>query len=339
MTKSPAWTSAAILPEPLCRLICEHGERYAPHYPPDDNSDHGPMAFLAMHGLGMDVDRIERFAAEYRSRLVAQDRSAEIVTEADWEQHIGRRESYSALRKFFASQIDSHGWQTTVAHYLPSLITGWVKDAFHPLIRLAYGIEFMVPPEIAAGLAYLAITGNDPQLATVAERPPSQDSGLRYLESLQGSRQASFLEGGFNNRYQAASRVATLRPAGGNQTDVLRALSRAGLEVFDATHDFFALHFVTGSHAFRVCSLWAGLRWGAVYSVGIAAAYLAIGAPSFSALPTASAELALDALCTDTDEHAIKIAYTSLMQAKAFRNPTYRWVANRYLIGRRQTST
>jgi hypothetical protein len=76
-----------------------------------------------------------------------------------------------------------------------------------------------------------------------------------------------------------------------------------------------------------------------VYSVGIAAAYLAIGAPPFSALPTASAELPLDALSTDSDEHDIKIAYTSLMQANAFGDPVYRWVATRYLMARRQTSS
>jgi hypothetical protein len=323
--------SVATLPEPLQRLIREHGERYAPHYPPDGNADHGPMACLAMHGLGMDVPLVERFAAQYRRRLVVQSHSPEVVTEANWERHVGRRESYSALRKFFASRIDSQGWQATVAEYLPSLISGWVKDAFHPLIRLGYGIEFQVPSEIASGLAYLGITGNDPQLAAIAQREPSPGDARSYLGSLQSSRNELFVGGRFNTRYQLASQVAALRPAAGPSDVVLKDLSRVCLEVFDATHDFFALHLVTSSHAFRICSPWAGPNWGALYGAGIAAAYLAIGAPTFTALSTASAELPLDMLLSDTNEHDIKIAYSSLAQTKAFGDPTYGWVAARYL--------
>jgi hypothetical protein len=325
---------AATLPEALRSLIREHGDEYGPHYPPIDNSDHGPMAFLAMHGLGMDVSRIERFAAQYRPKLIAQDRSAGAVTEANWKHHIGRRESYRALREFFATHIQSQGWESTVSQYLPPLLSGWVKDAFHPLIRLAYGIEFSVDSEIAAGLAYLAITGNDSQLATIAERPPSRHDARAYLESLQTWRQPSFAEGSFNDRYQAASHVAALRPTGGSPEEVLATLSRACIEVFDATHDFFALHLVTSSHAFRICSPWAGPNWGAVFSVGIATAYLAVRAPPFPVLPTASARLPLETLSTDDDEHDIKIAYTSLAQARAFGDPTYEWVATRYLTGR-----
>jgi hypothetical protein len=195
-----------------------------------------------------------------------------------------------------------------------------------------------VASEIAAGLAYLTITGNDPQLATAAARPPSQRDARIYLESLRAWREPSFTEGKFNDRYQAASRVTALQPADGSPEEIIRVLSRVGLEVFDATHNFFALHLVTSSHAFRICSPWAGPNRGAVFSVGIAAAYLAIGAPEFSALTTASAKLPVETLSNNNDEHDIKVAYTSLIQATAFGDPTYEWVATRYLTRRRQTS-
>ncbi len=59
-----------ILPTPLVQLLREHGASHAPHYPPSDNSDHGPMAYLAMHGLGPAFPQIETFADRYRRMLV-----------------------------------------------------------------------------------------------------------------------------------------------------------------------------------------------------------------------------------------------------------------------------
>ena len=323
------------LPATLVSLIHEHGDRYAPHYPPDDNADHGPMAYLAMHGLGINFGPIDAFARRYRQKLVGQSPSSTSVTAGTWAHHLGRRDSYAALRAFYATDIGTRGWLATVGQYLPLLISGWVKDAFHPLIRLGYGIEFEVPSEIASGLAYLTIMGDDRQLATVAAKSPVDTPGRAYLESLQAWRDPVMAEGRFNSRYQRASRVAALRPASGSAEATLKDISRAALEVFDATHDFFALHLVTSSHAFRVCSPWAGPGWGAVYSAGIASAYLAIGAPEFVALPAAatSALLPVESLSKTTDEHDIKIAYSALRQSEAFGDPAFVGVAVRYLAG------
>ena len=323
------------LPAALMQLILAHGARYAPHYPPDDNSDHGPMASLAMHGLGIDVRHIEAFALRYRRKLVDQVPSPTAVTADTWEHHVGRRASYAALRAFYGAAIEAQGWSAMVGQYLPLLISGWVKDAFHPLIRIGYGIEFEVPSEIASGLAYLTIMGKDPQLAAVADRAPVDFSGSAYLNSLQAFRDPSLAEGRFNRRYERASHVAALRPVGGSDETILKDLSRAALEVFDATHDFFALHLVTSSHAFRVCLPWAGPRSGSVYSAGLAAAYLAIGAPAFVELPAAHKPVTLPVrrLSTSSDEHDIKIAYSALRQSQAFGDPAFVGVAVRYLAG------
>jgi hypothetical protein len=322
------------LPAALGRLVEEHGSAYAPQYPPDNNADHGPMACLAMHGLGLDLERIAQFATHYQRRLAPQKPPVEALTEANWQRFVGRRDAYSGVRAYFLGQIALLGWQGVVAQHLPLLVSGWVKDAFHPLIRLAYGIEFELPSEIASGLAYLSTVGNDPELAAAAERSPQLGDVRTYLASLQTSRSASFLEGRFNARYRAALRVVALCPAAGSAEEILRALSRSALEVFHSTHDFFALHLVTASHAFRVCSPWAGPNGSALFSVGLGAAYLAIGAPPFAALPRAAAELPLKLLAVDDDEHDIKIAYSALMQSRVLDDPTYRWVAAQYLNGR-----
>jgi hypothetical protein len=327
------------LPASLTRLLEEHGRAYAPQYPPDDNADHGPMACLALHGLGAELERIEQFATGYQRRLAPQNSPDEAITGENWRGYIGRREAYAGLRDYFLGQIAVLGWQGVVGQCLPLLVSGWVKDAFHPLIRLGYGIEFALPSEIASGLAYLSAVGNDPELAAVAERPAQRGDVRAYLGALQSSRNTAFLEGRFNARYRAATRAAALCPAGGSPEETLRELSRSALEVFHSTHDFFALHLVTASHAFRVCSPWAGPNWSALFSVGLGTGYLAIGAPPFAGLPTADAELPLELLAVDDDEHDIKIAYSALRQSRVLEDPSYRWVAAQYLNGRLQATS
>ena len=118
-----------------------------------------------------------------------------------WRQHRGRRESYSALVEFFTSQIEADGWRTTLARHLPPLVSGWVKDAFHPIIRLSYGIEFEVPSEIAAGLAYLTITGDDPALATHAQRRAPKANDRDYFEAVGQLQDPAYTRGPFNARY------------------------------------------------------------------------------------------------------------------------------------------
>jgi hypothetical protein len=326
--------TAAVLPTSLLQLLGKHSPSYAPHYPPSDNSDHGPMACLAMHGLGIDWNRIEEFANRYSKRLVASSPAQASIRADDWENHIGRRESYLALVKFFESEIIRDGWETVEGRYLPRLMSGWVKDAFHPLIRLGYGIEFNGVSEIAAGLAYLVITGDDPRLASIATRTPLQSADYGYLKALQSMRDPAFAQGSFNSRYRRIGDSAAVHPTGGSPKMVMRDVTRECLEVFHATHDFFALHLVTGSHAFLVCAPWAGPESERVYSAGIAIAYLAIGAPDFNELPHASAVLPIAEHARLNDEHDIKIAYTCQSLAKAYSNPTYTWSAVQYLTPR-----
>ena len=320
------------LPQELEGLVRQHGATFDPHYPPSDNSDHGPMAYLAMHGLGVRFADIATFAEKYRSKLVPFPPPNESVGPETWRQHIGRRESYAALLAFFEREIESTDWQTVLARYLPSLISGWVKDAFHPLIRLGYGVEFESKSEIAAGLAYMTITGDDPALVAVASRSGSSLRGQAYIDWVGSMRDPRYSRGPFNVRYQRIVDGATeLRPAVGSVDRSLEEIGRACLDVFHATHDFFALHLVTSSHAFRVCAPYAGPGLDALYSVGIAIAYLAIGAPPFEALAPAGAELPTERLSKATDEHDVKLAYSCLAQSRAFHDATYRWVAAEYL--------
>jgi len=324
------------IPSELSDLLGRHSASYATHYPPVDNADHGPMAYLAMHGLGIGLERIRPFADVYQRRLVAFPPPHEAVGEREWRSHVGRRESYAALLEFFTREIDRLGWRATVARYLPSLLSGWVKDAFHPLIRLGYGVEFEMPTEIAAGLAYFAIVGDDPPLIAAAQR--TQRIGIdEYFVAARDLRETRFARGPFNDRYRRI--LETVAPRAAANGDVLRLVSRRCLDAFDATHDFFALHLVTSSHAYRICRPFATHAFDAavlddLFSIGIAVAYLAIGAPPFETTNPTPAPLPLDALARATDEHDIKLAYSCRAQQIAYGDPAYEALAARYLAGR-----
>jgi len=317
----------------LLQMLRRHAAEYATHYPPVDNSDHGPMAYLAMHGLGLGIDRIRAFAKAYQRRLVAFPPPHATVTDGNWRVHIGRRASYAALLNFFSGEIERCGWRVTVASYLPQLISGWVKDAFHPLIRLGYGIEFEVEIEIATGLAYCTIVGDDPQLLASAQRRNRVDMA-RYVDAVCALRDPRFTRGSFNDRYRRI--LDSVAPNAADDADVQRSVGRVSLDVFDTTHDFFALHLVTGSHAFRICRPFVDAVLGAavvddLYSIGIATAYLAIGAPQCTPTIRSPAVLPLHALARATDEHDVKIAYSCRAQGLAFDDPAYVSVAARYL--------
>ena len=320
----------------LLQMLRRHAAAYATHYPPVDNSDHAPMAYLAMHGLGIGIDRIRAFADTYQRRLVAFPPPRETVSVESWRTHIGRRPAYAALQRFFSGEIERCGWRATVASYLPQLISGWVKDAFHPLIRLGYGIEFEVVIEIAAGLAYCTIVGDDPEMLASARRRNRVDMA-HYVDAARALRDSRFARGSFNDRYRRI--LGSVTPKAADDADVQRSVGRVSLDVFDTTHDFFALHLVTSSHAFCICRPFVDDALGAavvddLYSIGIATAYLAIGAPEFVRKVHPKKELPLDALARATDEHDVKIAYSCRAQGLAFDDPAYESVAAGYLAPR-----
>jgi hypothetical protein len=252
--------------------------------------------------------------------------------------HPARTTRYRDLLAQFDADIARDGWPDTVARCLPAVLSGCARDAFHPLIRLGFGIRFALPSEVAAGLAYLTLVGDDPALAQQARATPSEQGGTDYLARWQAHHDAVFTQGRFGARVARVLAQVPLCPARADEQDPWRALSEACLQVFHATHDFFALHMVTASHALRVCAPYAGTQVHAIGSVALASAYLAIGAPACADIGLPQTAPAPPALRHDSDEHDIKISFSCLEQARFFGDPRYTAVAARYLAARQARS-
>lgn len=303
-----------------------HGRTFAAEYPPSANSDHLPMAWLALQGLGADRVRQEAFARHYIGRL----------------QRLDEADPQRARVDAAAEAMGRRGMTTVLEERLPAVVSGWYREAYHPLIRLAYGAAFGIIEEAAAGLAYLEASGPSPQLERLA-------SGARYEPDLTGTDLLARLTGAsphfapaarFDARAERLLATNAARPAAVVLDDNLRTMSESALNAFAATGDFFALHLVTGSHAFRIVSPWVGGRADAVLNLGLALGYLAIGAPAFSRAATTSPppdQADLLAACGD-DEHDIKIAYTAWDQAAHWGEPRYLAVVADYLASRRDNA-
>lgn len=326
------------VPGAVRQLLLQHGETYDAWYPPHDFVDHGPMAVLALCGLGADSRQIEAFHAQYVRRLRPLPDAALTLDDSTFRSAYGDPKAYPALRAYFARELTQLGISVALHHYLPELVSGWVKDAYHPLIRLGYGIEYGVASEIAAGLAALACNGPDPALETAVARPRLDVDTKNYLPAVAG---LGLLPAGetFEARYRSVVDTGRFAPPRRSARPI-PDITLAALTAFHATHDFFALHLVTGMHAFRHCLPWLPASSAELAAVGVAAGYAAIGSPNLEALPSADASFAsidLATLLRSGDEHDIKLAYSCQTHAVAFSDPRYDVVAARYVSETRST--
>lgn len=309
---------------PLRQALADHHRRFSPIYQ-GFLSDHGPMGAMASYGLGRPEPEVLDWYGRYCQRLAGFDSAPDV---------------YCELLKKTRHDLVASGGKALLSRMLPGLISGWARNAYHPLIRIAYGYQFQIEEEIAAGLAYLAWCGADPRierLAASAATGNTSDAQTAFAMLVSAG-----VDAGPGRRFDDCLDTVIAHPdfapAARHYPDALAAFSRSALHAFDQTHDFFALHLVTGAHAFRILYPFAGEYRDEIFALGILAGYTAIGAPPFSpdqnigvsdiSLQAASE---LGSQVRSDDDHDIKLAYSAMSQALHFQDNAYADVAARYL--------
>ena len=134
------------------------GTRYDPRYHPSRNADHMPMTLCAITGLGGDFDTMVAYRNEYRKILHEVQSS---YSSRNWRSGIGKSGSYPSLFAWFSEQVTDKGIESTVSEYLPEFVSSLTLEAFHPIIRLGYAIDFESEAETAAALAYIVSSHQD----------------------------------------------------------------------------------------------------------------------------------------------------------------------------------
>ena len=123
--------------------------------------------------------------------------------------------------------------------------------------------------EVASALAYLELCGNDPGIEALAARLLERDEPVpAMLQRLAPLAAAVDQQRTFTERLDQVVAEAAFAEASHTVADNLQAVSDAALRVFAGSFDFFALHLVTGSHAYRLLYDFVGpqrtrsSRWG-----------------------------------------------------------------------------
>jgi hypothetical protein len=290
-------------------------------------TNHLPMALVAKAGLGAPEDELSRFAATYRDRLVACEKSSTQLTTATWQRAIGQSGSFDDLRDYFERQIHEYGIEATLRGHLDQLIPGIHGAAFHGAIRLAYALEVASPLRVAAGIAYLAETavalGELPVAVTAGTDDPasvlSAMAASGHFASLPSQRLIS-------DEMQQASHVTEFHELLAHCAIIERTpdlLRSAALHLFASTGDFTSLHAVTGMEAFSKLRPFVSdnRAFDTSCLVGLAAAYATVGAPRLAsgdylnelvASNTCAAPEISQVGAMSDDEHVSKLVYSAL---------------------------
>ena len=276
--------------------LLEQGIGYDPHYLPSMNSDHLPMTLCAMQGLGARDAQLEQFQAEYRLKLRTVSSNS---LSAGWRGAVGNPDEYLGLMHYLRAQIDQTSINEVVKEFLPEFLPGLGLQAFHPIIRLGYAIDFESSAETAAALAYL--------ITSHREVPFSQQHRIDLPVAL--AQQVDAGRQGFKQE-RFSQRMAELITTDGYPigTASFEACANCALEVYMGTRDFFALHMVTATQAARICARLIDSQLVMSCLTGaILAAHKAVDSPLFALDP----------------EHSLKYAWACLSEFGAYGDPRY----------------
>jgi hypothetical protein len=221
-------------------------------------ANHLPMVLVALHRLGASPPRLAAFAQTYRrvNGLVPEPLAQARLDRDNWTSALGQRAREGELRQFFRQEVAEAGGSAAIGTYLPSLARGIAGSAFHPLMRLAYGVMEDDAEEIGIALAYWAATflplDDDGKTPGVTADPAEVLCRAAKLPGLAGAEPESDL---LWHSMRAVARVPSFAGLADwliIRDDTLDRMAAASLALFAGTMSFEALHAVTGCHWLRL---------------------------------------------------------------------------------------
>ncbi|MDB5934724.1 MAG: hypothetical protein JWQ01_2068 [Massilia sp.] len=303
-------------------------------------TNHLPMVLVALARMGATPARLQEHFDFWVETYAIEEVNPELSLSAEnWNIFVGVPEAFGSLQRYFSQWVASSDASTVIQSVLRKVPFAPATQAFHAIIRIAYGLESANASEIAAGLAAYVATNLSCEI-DFSDRPKaaSVKEGLRLLsDRFCGS---TWPHGSITGKLGAiASNQAFLDELRLPPMDsgFLDELARAAIDLYWQTSDFTVLHMVTGTYAARL--LLAGVpadlaeQFYPSLWTAMAAAYVSVGAPRERSLELPEQVMEWEdilALAIDSmDDHVIKMVYTSHIESLGSDDPLYRAAASR----------
>ena len=319
-----------------CQSLLDQGLEFHPLYG-DRLANHLPMALIALDGLGADTVQLEKFYLHYSPRLKPLGEAGpQSALLEDVDTQLGQRSSFWAYLDYFQANISAKGYRQVLSQTLPILMPGVAASAFHALIRLAYAVEAEHETEMAYALAYWATEFQSFDVSQKVVNESLTDIMKRLSPHTQ---QYDFAPGIIVDRLTEVEVLLKKQNLPLQPTELkLGQITEFCLNAYARKKDFTLLHTVTSCHAFRLLLPFIKDEQPALRYLwqGIVLAYMSTGL-SFDDTHVDIPEVGLSwdeithKACGASNDHVIKLIYTSSQQNKYYHQPIYRYIASRVL--------
>ena len=311
----------------------------------DIEHNHAPMVLIALYRMGADEDQLRRYYDNLQIGTAAFEsvsQQAPQMVAAHWMTSLGDFRACGSYCRFFKSEIDRRGLEEVLRCYVCPLMSGVAAHAFHPLLRLGYGVDLMDHEEIALALGYWAATylpAPEVSASKTGTGPIDLLNTLANTASLRALRPKSrSIADRIGEFYSHEDFRSLLRPIRFDAERPLQEISLAIAEAFVENHHFTMLHGVTGCHALRMVLPYCDNVQKVIgeYWYAICATYLSVvnlSADMHCPLPENDVgwpRIQEQAIATGI-EHTIKLTYTCAKEAEEYGRDVYRRLALREL--------
>jgi len=275
------------------------------------NSNHLPMAQLALRRLGASDARVREFSEFYERRLRLKDAAEEEMSNG------------------LSEELARDGKEAFLRAHVTRMTPGLASGAFHGIIRTAYAVDSGAEDDLPDAIT--SWIRSYEELGTRDDNRRFENARDAFLALQRDERFGERLPGtsitGRIKKVAAIPAFDDYRSSIRNLT--LPDLAHVAVSIYLATADFTALHLVTGCHSTRV--LVPYLAPGALEHLATAmlAAYVTIGRPAFevTTFEAPDWETLSKIAIASNDDHDLKMVYSCREEEAVYRWGLHRMAA------------